>query len=345
MTYRTRRQHGLSLVELMVATTLSLMLLGGVLVVFSANKTTYRMQSGLGTLQENGRYAIRQIAADLQMAGFGGCLSPRVDPRIVVLVDSPPAHLTGIADGEFFDGRNDETGSFTYGSREVHTGPTGAGTDSIEIRGPLRSEVRYVTGETQTTADVEVKGTGSGFAANEYLMIADCAGADIFRATGVTTNGGDTQIAHAATQNTLPTLSRRYGADAVVMEFATHTYFVGVTDRSNAAGQPVTALYRFDGNTAQELVDGVDDLQIEYALDTDGNDVVDGFADPGGVADWSQVMGVRISLLMNSVESASAVEAPYTFYPAGSTAITPPSGDYRLRQEFTAMVSVRNSVL
>ena len=131
----------------------------------------------------------------------------------------------------------------------------------------------------------------------------------------------------------------------MVMEFATHTYFVGVTGRTNAAGQAVTALYRFDGNSAQELVDGVDDLQIEYALDTDGNGVVDSFADPGGVADWSQVMAVRISLLMNSVESASAAAAPYTYFPVGSTPITPPTTDLRLRQEFTALVSVRNSVL
>ena len=59
------------------------------------------------------------------------------------------------------------------------------GTGSIEIRGPLRSDVRFVTGET-TTGTVDVIGTGSGFATDEYLMIADCAGADIFRATGVT---------------------------------------------------------------------------------------------------------------------------------------------------------------
>ena len=45
MNFQVKRQSGLTLVELMIATTLSLVLLAGVLLVFSANKTTYRMQN------------------------------------------------------------------------------------------------------------------------------------------------------------------------------------------------------------------------------------------------------------------------------------------------------------
>ena len=351
-----KRQAGLTLVELMVATTLSLVLLAGVLLVFTANKTTYQMQNGLGTLQENGRYAMRQIAADLQLAGFGGCLSPRLDPRVVILANTPPPYLTNFTTGEFFDGRNDETATHTYGGKAMYQGPDydadgtigDNGTDSIEIRGPLRSDVRFVTGEILTTGTVDVIGTGSGFATDEYLMIADCAGADIFRATGVTESGGDTQIEHTTTSTIPPgLLSRRYGADSVVMEFATHTYFIADTGRVNSYNQPITALYRYDGGDAipQELVDGVEDLQVQFALDTDGNGVVDDYQDPGGVTDWSEVMAVRVSLLLNSVEGASATEAPFTFFPNGTGPVTPVSGDLRLRQEFTALVSVRNSVL
>jgi type IV pilus assembly protein PilW len=206
--------------------------------------------------------------------------------------------------------------------------------------------VSYVAGETPTTGTVDVLGTVNGFAANEYLMISDCAGTDIFRTTAVTTSGGNTQVSHGTAGNTQPTLSRRYGADAVVMAFASHTYFVADTGRQNAAGQSVSGLYRFDGSTAQELVDGVEDMQIEYALDTDGDRVVDAFRDAGAMtaANWGEIMAIRISLLMNSVEGASAVVAPYTYYPASSQPIVPPSGDYRLRQEFSSLVSVRNAV-
>lgn len=351
MRFGYRRQAGLTLVELMVATTLSLVLLAGVLLVFTSNKATYRLQNGLGTLQENGRYALRQITADLQLAGFGGCLSPHLDPRVVVLASSPPSYITDFADGEFFDGRDDQTSTHTFGGVNMSTGPDydgdgagdGLGTDAIEIRGPLRSNVSYVTGEIPTTGTVDVLGTGSGFAANEYLMISDCTGADIFRATAVGTGSGNTQVSHAASLNSQAALSRRFGADSLVMEFATHTYFVGQTSRNDQSGRPVFALYRFDGANSTELVDGVEDLQIEYALDTDGNGTVDRYADdPGTVASWNDVMAVRVSLLINSVEDASEVLAPYNFR---GVQYTPAANDFRLRQEFSSLVSVRNSVL
>jgi type IV pilus assembly protein PilW len=342
-----RRQAGLTLVELMVATTLSLVLLAGVLLVFQSNKATYQMQSGLGTLQENGRYAISQIAADLQQTGFGGCQSPRLSPRVINVVTPSPAsaYLDDVAQGEFFDGRNDQAGSVTYGGVTMVTG-----TDSIEIRGPLRSNVAYVNGPVLKTGNIVVRGNTTGFAANEYLMIGDCSSSTLFRATAVTASAGSpptTTITHTS-GNTSGELAQPYSSDALVMEFGTHTYFVGTTPRTNANGQAITALYRFDGNSSVELVDGVEDMQIEYAFDGDGNGEIDGFGTvddiTGGSYDWDQVMAVRISLLMNSVEGASSVEAPYTYFPAGSTSISPSSGDYRLRQEFSSLISIRNAV-
>jgi type IV pilus assembly protein PilW len=333
-----KRQAGLTLVELMVATTLSLVLLAGVMLVFSANKTTYQMQSGLGTLQENGRYALRRIAADLQMAGFSGCLSPHIEPRILVDTGSP-AYLEDLAAGEFFAGVNNDTGSTAYDSRAMYGGPAGAGTDSIEVRGALHSDVHYVSGEIASGADVVLTESVTSGAAPGYFVIADCGGADIFSASNDLSSGSTT------ISPTNP-LSRGYAKDSVVKELATHTYFVADTGRDNTAGQDIIALYRFDGATAQELVDGVEDLQIEYALDTvprDGR--IDAFVDPDGVTDWGDVMAVRVSLLLNSVNAASTVAAPYTFFPAGSTQINPPTTDRRLRQEFTALVTVRNSVL
>jgi len=342
MTLGWKRQRGLTLVELMVATTLSLVLLGGVLLVFSANKTTYQMQTGLGTLQENGRYAMRQIVSDLQMAGYGGCLSPHLNPkpRVINLVSTPPAYLDDFAAGEFFSG-SDSGGSFGGRSAEANT-------DSIEIRGPLRSNVTFVAGEFAVNAPVEVLGAASGFASNEFLLISDCAGADIFRASNVTAPNlsGNTDITHISPQNTQTALSRPFGADSVVMGFATHTYFVSDTNRNNSAGQDIFGLYRFDGTAAVELVDGVEDLQIDYALDTVGNGEIDTFKSASAMSagEWSEIMAIRIALLMNSVEGASAVTAPYTFFPAQSTPINPGANDRLLRQEFSALVAVRNAV-
>jgi len=342
-----RRQAGLTLVELMVATTLSLVLLAGVLLVFQSNKATYQMQNGLGTLQENGRYAVSQIAADLQLSGFGGCQSPRLSPRVINVVtpSAATAYLDDFTSGEFFDGRNDQTAAVTYGGIDMVLN-----TDAIEIRGPLRSNVAYVNGPVLKNGDIVVRGNATGFAANEYLMIGDCSSSTLFRATSVTASAGSpptTTITHTS-GNTSNELAQPYSSDALVMEFGTHTYFIGTTTRTNTSGQAVTALYRFDGNTSVELVDGVEDMQIEYAFDGDGNGEIDGFGTvddiTAGTYDWDEVMAIRVSLLMNSVDGASSVEADYTYFPSGSTAVSPSSGDYRLRQEFSSLISVRNAV-
>ena len=337
-----KRQAGLTLVELMVATTLSLVLLSGVLLVFSANKATYQMQTGMGTLQESGRYAMAQITNDLKLAGFVGCRASRLDPNIVMMAASPPGYIDEYASGRFFGGINDLAGSTTktFGSIEMATG-----TDSLEIRGPLRSQINRVVGEAAGSSVVRVAGESSGFAKDEYLMIADCTGGALFRATDVSTSGGNTEIKHDATKNSPAGFRQSYGLDSLVTELAVHTYFVGNTKRSNALKRDVTALYRFDGTKVEELVEGIEDLQVEYALDANGDGSVDAFVDHGGVTDWTTVMSVKVSLLVNSVEPASTEEAPYIFSPDGADPVSPPSGDLRLRQEFSTIVSVRNAVL
>ncbi len=204
-----------------------------------------------------------------------------------------------------------------------------------------------MTGGVNAAGNITIKGDATGdFAIDDYLLISDCAGADIFQATNVQLVGGDTAIAHADTDNTQANLSRAFATDSVVTGFATHTYFIADTGRDNASGQDIAALYRFDGTRAVELVDGVEDLQIDYALDTDGNGRIDAFknADALTAIEWGEVMAIRISLLMNSVEAASAVVAPYTFFPTQGTPITPATDDFRLRQEFSSLVSVRNAV-
>jgi len=56
----------------MVALTISLVLLGGVMQIFLSNKQSYRVQENLGRIQENGRFAVDLIARTLRMTGWQG---------------------------------------------------------------------------------------------------------------------------------------------------------------------------------------------------------------------------------------------------------------------------------
>lgn len=71
-----RHQHGLTLVEIMVALTISMLLLAGVLQVFLSNKASHNLQNGLGRLQENARAAMDVLALNISMAGFSADVAP-----------------------------------------------------------------------------------------------------------------------------------------------------------------------------------------------------------------------------------------------------------------------------
>ena len=69
---RLIRQHhqGFSLVEIMVAMTLGLVLLGGTITLYASSKNSYRLQENIAGMQENARFAIHALRREVEMAGF-----------------------------------------------------------------------------------------------------------------------------------------------------------------------------------------------------------------------------------------------------------------------------------
>ncbi|MGE5626307.1 MAG: PilW family protein [Bacillota bacterium] len=76
---RTHRQHGLSLVEMMIALTIGLVILAAMTSVF-VNSSHSQMASQNSAQQiENGRYALDQLTQDLHLAGYFGQYSTYSD--------------------------------------------------------------------------------------------------------------------------------------------------------------------------------------------------------------------------------------------------------------------------
>jgi len=69
------KQKGFSLIELMVAMAIGIILLLGLVSLFTNSSVLNRAQSGLAQLQENGRYAIARIKDDIEQAGQMHCAS------------------------------------------------------------------------------------------------------------------------------------------------------------------------------------------------------------------------------------------------------------------------------
>lgn len=74
--YRPRLQRGLSLVELMVALTVGLLVVGGMLTIFVQSSRTNREMSQLVQQMENGRFALQVLREDLWLAGYWGEYNP-----------------------------------------------------------------------------------------------------------------------------------------------------------------------------------------------------------------------------------------------------------------------------
>jgi len=69
------RLAGLSLVEMMVALTVGLILLAGLMQVWSSSRTTYRLAEAQARIQENGRFATRMVSSELRQTRSPACQS------------------------------------------------------------------------------------------------------------------------------------------------------------------------------------------------------------------------------------------------------------------------------
>jgi len=117
------------------------------------------------------------------------------------------------------------------------------------------------------------------------------------------------------------------------------SYFI----RNGAGGRP--ALWQFDnykpvvaGVNPAEITEGVENMQIQYGIDADSNGIIESYSAANAVANWNLVAAVRISLLVTgNDDNVATSKQKYTY---NDVQVEAP--DQRLRQVFTATISVRN---
>ncbi|MDA0791282.1 MAG: PilW family protein [Proteobacteria bacterium] len=102
-----------------------------------------------------------------------------------------------------------------------------------------------------------------------------------------------------------------YQVGATVTPIVSETYYIGASSSRNNQGDPVDSLYRKSGIAApQELVEGIEDLQILYGVDTAGADLVPStYVDASAVADFNDVVAIRVQLTVNSIDDVGASTA------------------------------------
>lgn len=307
-------QSGLSLIELMVALVIGLLLTLGVLQVYMSGRDVYRMQESISHLQESGRYTLSLLARDIREAGFIGCLA--ID---WAGVDDPNGTGVDFDQTTVFDGT---------------TGADGA-PDTLRIRStqPFNAALADVVFAEATTFAVE---DNVQLAAGEVFVISDCRNAELFVAENDVDDG-------TFIEATLP-LANSYFADAMgaLYRYRDVEYSVANTGRFTANNRPISALFVNRGAGAEELVEGVENLKIQFGVATDAEprpNQANEYLAASAVTRWDRIVSVQIDLLVQGLDDGVA-----TGPRAQSIAFrgTPVASDGRLRQVFSATVAMRN---
>jgi type IV pilus assembly protein PilW len=350
-------QYGITLVELMVAMVIGLLLAAGISQVFVSSQQTYRITEEQSRLQENARFALEFITRDVREAGYTGCRAIE-EMNVQTVANAPVPNYT---ENSIING-NEATSAAVWAPalNASISGSVVGGTDTITIQKGSSCGATLITPMTISSANIKVSSPNScNLTAGDALMISDCQDAHIFRAGTVSNGTGSQTIPHPASNNTgthfcinqagIGTGScgtanaKLYGADSELLQFTSLTYYI----RQGAGGR--NALWVFDNTEAasaqnpMELIEGVEDMQVTYGVDTTGDDIVDAYQTANTVnaaTNWINVISAEISLLVETQDDNLTTDnMTYTYNGATVT-----SADNRLRRVFTTVIGIRNRV-
>ena len=316
-----QKQAGLSLVEVMIAITLGLILLAGLIQFFVGSKQSYQVLGAINGMQENGRYALRIISDSLHAADhWGGVESSDVS-------GSPAVTGIGSCDAAWILNTDEGIRGFEGGAASplpagcINAADYHPNTDAFVVR---HAGGTYLSGAT-----------------------ANASGTDIW----VNTTIGGSAILSAG--STVPVVDVNglyhypYDVDAYFIRPCSVQAGANCTITDDD-GNPIPTLVRLtlQGNTLieQTLVNGVEQMQIEYGVDTNSDSNADFYASASAInaAQWAQVASVRISLVVRSDQRGKLTDAN-TYNLPGGFAYTPTVGDQRfVRKVFTRLVQIRN---
>ncbi|NIM27176.1 MAG: prepilin-type N-terminal cleavage/methylation domain-containing protein [Gammaproteobacteria bacterium] len=213
-------------------------------------------------------------------------------------------------------------------------------------------------------------GLARGFARGQVAAISNCGTADIFWINAPVI---------AATSSTSPAtvqaqqLRNAYNASAssLIAPYVAVRYYIGDNNRGNGEIRPslYRAVIRPTGSPPgapfveayEEIFEGVEQLQILYGVDGDGDGVLDSYvragepplADTDPAVNWAKIVSVRLAVLMRTVNEYGREEdkdtKTYTvndqddqIHNGALRAKFGPYNDRRRRRVFTTTAVVRN---
>lgn len=321
----------------MVAVTIGLLLMAGLVSLVVNTNRSYGELAKASRQLENGRYAVQLLETDIQHAGFYG---------------------------EFY-----QLGSLPAAL------PSPCATDLADLRTALPLPIQGYNGAA--TSPIPACVSYANYQPNTDILIIRRAATVATSSLASLTSGevylqtrGDTSVLNVAANPPASTtsfnLKRKDGITlADIRKYHVSIYFISPCsvpsgsdcDGSADGGNPIPTLKRLDLTTngsglvmtTTPLVEGIENLQVEYGIDRDGdgapNETAVGDNDayaqaPADKTEWSNVVSVRLFLLARNIEPTPGYADAKT-YNLGLAGSFTPGGTYK-RHVFSAVVRLIN---
>jgi len=323
-----RVTQGFSLIEMMIALTVGLIILGAVSMVMVNSAKSSRANDRTSELQTNGRYALDVLRRDITHAGQTGMM--------------PPHNIVEAKQKGFFllDGAvtvTNDCAVSALGTALQLEQPVG-GLDDATPAGVCAAINNYATGDVLAVRYADMQAFPIT-AANANTTPAAINPNDIYVRSSYAKAGIYQQ------GKNLPVAMAEPIQDQLMKSYV---YYVAP---NTTPGDGIPALYRLTlaagGVVAQELVAaGIEDMQVQYGVVTGAlPNKQTRYFDAGGVVDWTAVRSVRIWLLVrNSSAERNETYSNTTSYQMGNKIVTPVVGtnDKFRRQVYSATIQLRN---
>ncbi len=332
-------QRGFTLVELMVTLTLGLFLAFGLIRVFASSNQSYYALSQAAEQIENGRYAVEMVKKDLMHAGYFGEFAFAAPAGTTL----PNPCITSPTDGGVGaqDDLRDALSFYIQGYNAPATSPISCIHDNNHVDGTDILVIRRVS---------TIAATGALTANDVYLQ-----------ATAESTNASN-PILKVGADSTVFNLRKKDGVTAAeIRKYMVRIYYVSpcsvpasgtVCGADADGGRPIPTLKRLDMAVnpttnalemrVETIAEGIENFQIEYGVDTDGDGLADGnfVTAPAGVANWSDVVSAQIHMLARNVRPTAGYTDDKTYNLGTGVSVTP--NDNFRRHAFSSQVRLVN---
>lgn len=315
------RQGGFSVIEVMIAMLLSMALAAAVITVFVNNSYSFDQDDNISRMQDDARHALREIAFDISMAGFYADLHiPDIitpDPTLSIGTDCGPT-------GEL---------NWMYRTNDLATGESLSITaiDNALNADVLAAHSCFTAGELQDGTDVVA-----------IRRVAGSEAAGLSAGTVYLRTNGTVGLLFNAPFPVAPAVA--VATPRGDWQYRPSIYFI--RQFANVAGDGIPTLCRkvLNGvgpNMVTEcLATGIEDLQIEYGIDTSEDGHPNVYMPAPTVADMQNVVDARIFLLARTTDIDTRYTNDKTYSISNAGDFEPVDSFHR--RVFSTSVSIQN---